>query len=552
MPVDNKRVEELVRHSDYLWGLNSNWRSYWQDVADFVLPRKAWMTTMKYRGDRLQYNFLYDSEAIHDLQIMAAGFHTNLTTGRWFGAQAKNIDLMDNYNVRLWFAKVERAMYSALQDSNFETSMQEFYVDAGAFGTGVVYTEQDDHARMNFTVIPLDQVSVEEDSFGNVTQVYRNFKYTAYQAYGLWKEKAGKNVSEAMERTPYKQFDFIHYVGPRWFMNSGSKRSVDMPFESLWINKDMKHLITEGGYEDLPYHVGRFWKSSNDPFGYGPAMNALADTKLINAQKKTSLRRGMKEADSAWAAPNAGYVLPLNFNPSAINYYDPSVTNQDALRALHPEGQFSITAEIISMTKDAIRRDFFVDLFQALGQVTKEMTAQEVQHRIAENMGLLGPAVGRFSKDVLGPVLTRTFNVLFRKSMAMGFAQGSPFPPVPSELLADPNWEPVFLGPLARAQKQSELTSINTYLQTVGGMAQFDPTVIDNVNFDKAQDVIAKVLSVTPELQKDASEVQKVREQRAKLQQAQMQMAALGQGAEIAKTGAEASHKAAQAGAVAK
>jgi len=528
-----KDVSLVIKHHEYLYGMNSNWRSYFDDLANFCLPRKAWINTIRYTGQRLQFNFLYDSEAIRDLQKMSAGFHTHLTnpSTEWFDLQTRDIDLMESYGIRMWLQKVKKIMYATLQNSNFDTTMQEFYNDAGCFGNGTIYVQEDFKEKVRFTLIPVAEVNFEEDARGRVCAMYRCFKMTAIQAYMLWGKDCGEDIVEmATGEKMYEFVDIIHYVGPRERRDFTKNDNLNMEYESLWIAKKGPHLIKESVYNELTYVVGRFYKADNDTFGFSPAMNVLADIKLINAQKKTALRRGMKETDPPLQAPDRGYILPLNLNPSAMNYRIPNV-QPDALQAIGVgAGQFSITKDIMEMTINSIREGFFVPLFQALTDVTKEMTVPEVQHRIAENMVLLGPVIGRFTNEVLSPILGRTFNILWRSGM---------IPPPPMEL-QDEIIDPIFLGQLARAQKQTQLVNIQTYLQFIGGMATVFPEISDNINPDKTSDVVAKILSVTPEIQRSTDDVKTIRTQRAQVQQQIQQMENAHKTAAIAKTGAEA------------
>ena len=72
-------VKEIILDNKFLRNQNSNHRSYMQDLADFIQPRKAWITSIRTKGEQLKFNFLYDSTAIRALRNMASGFNSNLT-----------------------------------------------------------------------------------------------------------------------------------------------------------------------------------------------------------------------------------------------------------------------------------------------------------------------------------------------------------------------------------------------------------------------------------------------------------------------------------------
>ena len=535
-------VEKITADNDYLYGQNGSWRSYFEDLGYFNLPRRAWINSPRSKGERLKFESIYNSEAIKDAKICASGFHSRITnpSSKWFVPQTRDTDLMDKRDVRDWFSKVEKKMYAVLNATNFDNTIQEFYMSSAVFGTGVILVQKDYKYKVRFTFIPIDQLNLAENCYEQVDQVYRNFRFTAIQAIGLWGDKAGKLVKETFARKPYEEMEFLHYVGPREVRDYGRQDYLNMEFESVWIAKKNSHLIDELGFKENPYVSGRFWKDSNEVFGFSPAMDVFADVKLINAQARTALRRAMKETDPPLQLPERGYIMPLNFNPGAINYRKAGVS-ADALSAIGVgQGNFQVTQEMMNMTLEAIKNGFYVPLFSALGDVTKEMTVPEVQKRIADSMSLLGPAVGRHTTEVLTPLLTRTFNILY---------ESGEIPEIPA-ILRGREMDFIFLGELVKAQKQSEMNPISTFLQTVGGIAQVKPEVVDKIDTDATVDVIAKILTVDPRLIRDEQQVLDIRAARAKAQAEANQLAQAHIGSEAVRNAADAHKSAKQAEAI--
>jgi hypothetical protein len=522
--MDNKkRIEDICKRAQDLKDANSNWLNYFQQLSEFCLPRKAQITEKRSPGDKLKMDKIYDSTAMRSLKILASGMHSNLTnpSSKWFNLRTRNIKIMDSRDVQLWFKEVEDTIFGALASSNFDTTMQEFYLNSGCFGTGVVLTLEDVREKVRFSEIAIDQVVMEEDAYGRVNRVYRTFKMTAQQAFDLWGNNAGEHVLEIVKKKPNDKIEFLHYVGPRDRRDPSKEDNSNMPFESLWIEKSKKHLIGEGGFQELPYAVGRFYKDSDEVMGFSPAMDALYEIKGVNAQKKTLLRAAMKAADPAIIAPRKGWIAPLNANPGRINYYEKRMPD-DQVSMFPSSGNIPITLEIIQAEQNSIKETFFVPLFQALSQITKQMTVPEVQQRIAENMVLLGPTIGRFTQEMLDPILTRVFGILL---------QSGEFPVPPFEIQGE-EMDIVYISPLARAQRQSEIYSVQAFMQDVGMLATGQPSVTDKIDWDRGVDIIAQVRGIDPSLIRQKGDVDKVRELRAKAQMQQMQAAALQQGAE--------------------
>jgi hypothetical protein len=303
-----------------------------------------------------------------------------------------------------------------------------------------------------------------------------------------------------------------------------------MPYASTWINVDEDLEIDESGFFENPYAFGRFYKDPTEVFGFSPAMDVLADVKLLNAQQKTMLRAAMKQADPPMQAPSKGYMLPLNFNPAAMNYRDPKLAS-DALSPINVgAGNLPITLEIIQMEQKSIEKGMFVHVFRAISDITKQMNNPEVQRIIAESMVELGPVVGRFTQEVLSPTILRVFNILYRGG----------YLPDPPQMLQGQDLDVVYLSPLARVQRESEMNSLIVFLNTVSAVAAIKPGVLDKIEEDKLVDVIAKIKGITPEIMRDQAEVDDIRQKRAAAQAAQAQLAAGQQIADVVKTGSEA------------
>lgn len=529
--AENKTVIEITDRCQDLIDANSTWTSTHQELAEWNLPRKSYITREKTRGQKFNATKLYDSTAIRALKIMAAGFHSNLTNpaSKWFNLRTRDLEVMKAKEVQLWFKEVEDIIFGALASSNFDTTMQEFYLNSGCFGTGIVLVLEDAIEKIRFIEIPIEQVVMEEDAYGRVNRVYRTFSLTAQQAFDLWGKSAGEAIAETIEKKPNDQFKFLHYVGPRDERDVAKSDSINMPYKSVWIEKSKKHLIKEGGFLSNPYAVGRFYKDTADVFGYSPAMDVLPDTKLVNAMVKTHLRSVMKQADPALIAPRRGFIAPLNANAGKINYRDEKTPN-DAITAFPTGSNPQQTLEFIQDTRLNIEKAFFVPLFQAISNITKQMTIPEVQRRISENMVLLGPVVGRFTQEVLDPIVLRVFDILWQ-------AGDIPLPPFSVQ---GQDLDIVYISPLARAQKESEIYSLQAFMQDVGMVATAIPDVLDKLNGDEAIDQIAKIRGISPELIKSDSEVQVIRKARAEAEAAAAKAEAMAQGAQTIKTGSEA------------
>lgn len=536
MPPSN--VQEILIDNEFLTSQNANYRSYCQDLADFFLPRKAWIDSIKVQGERVKFNFLYDSTAILAARTAAHGIHSNLTneTMRWFALASLDDEDMKARTNRLWFKEVEDKLLGAFRGSNFYNVMLEDYHGSLVFGTGTYSILEDERDKMKFKNIPVNQVNRVIDDNGRLIEIYINFRLSARQAFKLFDKNVGESVLKSLEDKPFEMFDFCHFVGERHTRDTKYKDAANMAYRSCWIAKKDKHMIAESGFMEMPYISDVFYSDSNDPNGFSPAMDVFPWVKLLNAMARTVIRAGMKQSDPPLVLPSKGFVLPLNFNPAGLNYRD-AKTAHDAIQALPTvNGRIEIGVDLMKMVAERIDQGMFVPLFQTMNNITKQLTVLEAQQMITQNMSILGPVIGRFDYGKLSPTIMRAYNILNRRGE---------LPPPPPDLIGK-DFRVVYLGPLAKAQRQAEISEVQSWLSEVNTIGAVIPAALDNVEEDKLVNYLHRVRGITPEVLRDEEAIAQMRKQRQEQEQmvASLQMGQAGAG--IAKTGAEAQAAGAQ------
>lgn len=533
-------VMQLLLENEYLHNQNANYRSYCQDLADFFLPRKAWINSMRMQGERVKFNFLYDTTAISSARDCSAGIYTYLTnpTSRWFGIRFRKADLMKQEDTRMFCKDVEDWAFAKLDDSNFYNIVLEWFADQIIFGPGTFGMFEDAEKFVRFNNVPVGRVNRVVDAFGRLTDIYINFPLTAHQAFKLFGPSAGESVLKSLQNEkPFAEFDFVHYVGKRYDIEAGKSDSMNMPYKSCWIAKKDKHMITENGFMEMPYISEVFYQDSNDPNGFSPAMDCFAEVKLVNAMKRTVIRGAMKQSDPAYIMPSRGFVLPLNANPGAMNYRD-AKTPHDALQALPVgNGRIDIGVDLIKHEQEIIQNAMFVNLFRSLNEVTKQMTVLETQQRVSQSMSLLGPVVNR---------MTRALGLTINRLVSMGPRDPlSGFPKIPKGLEHE-EYDIEYLSILAKAQRQTEVSEIQSFLMDVETIGAVMPAVIDKIDEDKTIDVLHRIRGITPEILRGEEEVAQIRKHREEQKQLMIALQGGQAVADIAKTGADAHKSASQ------
>ena len=537
--METNIAEDIVKRVSQLETERQNYATFWQDVAKYTLPRKAYITRTRTPGEKYDYD-IYDSTAMQANITLAAGLHSYLTNpnARWFSLRIDDEKINEDQEVKTWLQDTEDRMFNALNASNFNQQIHELYLDLGVFGVACMYEEDDEVDQIRFYSRDIAEIFLCENEKEKIDTVYRKFKMTARQAFDKWGEAAGEVVKNFMDKKEFdKTVEFIHCVMPRYERDVNKDDSVNMPFESTYIEVSKKHLINQSGYREFPYFTPRFNKNSGEVWGSSPAMVLYSDIKMLNEMVKVLIRSAQKQVDPPLVLPHDGYLLPIKYGPAALNFRLKGSAD-DKIEPLATGANISIGLEIISQWQSIVKKGYFVDLFLLLADpARKDMTATEVMQRVEEKMLILAPVLGRLMNEFLDPLINRTFNILWRTGKLLP----------PPEIIQNMPYKIEYISPLARAQKLDQMKSINSFIALVGQIAIAKPDVVDNVNEDAIVNDVQQLYGVNPKYVRGEDEVKEIREQRAQQQMAMAQMQAAQQAADVVATGASAGADIAQA-----
>jgi hypothetical protein len=218
-----------------------------------------------------------------------------------------------------------------------------------------------------------------------------------------------------------------------------------------------------------------------------------------------------------------------------MNYYDKTKYTKEDYFQIPTGNDTKLSVEMMQMEQDLIDRGFFLNLFKAMSNVSKDMNNPEVNQRITEALELVGPVVGRMTKKI-GQSQLRAFDIINSRGV---------FPPPPRELVDKNNKMDIgviFMSPLAKAQRAAALGGLTTWLQIVGAINGIIPDAKDNVDGDRIITGSADFLNVDPTFVHEKRKVEEIRKKNAEAQQKMAQLQQAQAQAGIAKDASQA-HK---------
>jgi len=527
--MDDPRAAMLLKRYGTLQTQRQNWESHWQEIADYIVPRKADITKKRTSGDK-RTELIYDGTAIHAAELMSASLHGMLTNAAtpWFSLRYENDELNGDDEAKEWLEGATDVMYQHLARSNFQEQIHELYSDLVTFGTAVIFIENDDDDGFRFSTRHIAECYVSENEQGRVDTVFRKYKTTARAAVRQFGEQeVTQRIAKLNEQDPYAEIELLHIVAPRDVRNPRKRNSANKPFASIHLDPDDKMIIGESGFDSFPYCVPRFLKASFE-MGYGrsPAMTALADTRMINKMSEVVIRAAQLQIHPPLMVPDDGFMSPVRTTPGGLNFYRSGT--RDRIEPLNIGANNPLGELQLEQRRQAIRAAFYVDQL-ILGQ-GPQMTATEVIQRTEEKMRLLGPVLGRLQAELLQPLIGRCFEILSAQKA---------FAPAPAAL-RDGNIDIEYVSPLAKAQRSGDVQGILQMIEFLMPLMNLDQSVGDYLDTDGLAKHIIKVTGTPATVVRGDGEVLGLRQQRAQAMQAEAELQAAQQIAEAAGNAAPA------------
>ena len=502
------------------------WEEHWQQVSDYCLPRKAEVTKERSPGDK-RHVVVFDNTAISALELLASSLHGMLTSSanRWFALRFREPALNDLDEAKEWLDDATNKMYNVFAKSNFQQEVFECYHDLIAFGTACLLIEEDKEDVVRFSDRHIKEFYIQENEKNIIDQVYRRFKMplgSVVNKFGY--DNVSSDVQRKFLKEPHEEIEIIHCCKPRNIYDQNKLDKKNMPFQSIYFENKNGHIISIGGFKEMPYVIPRYLKSSTEIFGRSPAMAALPEIKVLNKMVEVMLKAAQKQVDPVLMVPDDQVSLgTIRTAPGSINYYRSNSRDRIEPLLIGANNQLGITME--NQRRESISKTFHVD--QLLITTNRNMTATEVMQRNEEKMRILGPVLGRLQSELLQPLIIRVFNVMLRRKLFSAAPQ----------MLNQQEIQIEYVSPMALAQKGQELQSIMKALEIFGSISQIVP-VQDYLDESGLVKHVSSTLGLPAKLIKSDAEVSQIREQKAAEAQQQAEQQQLLQETEMARNAA--------------
>lgn len=513
-------IEKYIRKFSALREDRGVWESHWDECARWILPRKREFVQKDVVGGQKKFDEVYDDTAIRSNELFASSLHGMLVspTAQWFQMETEDDNLNNDQDVIDWMDDTSERMLAAIMDpeAKFTSQLDEFFLDIGAFGTGLMRVAEGPGADnkpgpvVKFDAWNITQVYIAENSDNEVDAFYRLFKWKAWQVRDFMERNkpgsfasAPPGIIKAYKKSLPTQFEILHVVAPT------DERGDDIlqPVESVWIAYADKQEIWRSGFSEQSVFAARWRKTSWEVYGRGPGIHALADIKMMNEMKRNIIEATEKVLNPPLDVPHKAYIGRIRTAAKAINYRKPNRLN-DRIEPLVTVGNLPITYELIDRVEAAIRSSFYNTQLQlAEGP---NMTAFEVAQRQNEKLRLMAPMLGRIQAELFSPILGRVLRIMLRSNKLKA---------VPQILRErNPVFRPRYLSQLAQAQQSTDSDAIVTTMQIVGQLAQFDPNALAPFDMVESSKIVARAQGYPTEAMRSNQDTDNIQRTQAEQQ----------------------------------
>jgi len=513
----------------------SSWKSHFQEIADNFRPRRGFFLGQNTGNSNVitgakKHRAIINSTVMRASKNAQSGLQAGVTSPSrpWKRIGPDDPELNEVEGAAEFHSELDRRMDLVLAKSNFYQATHTAYADFVDFGPAAVQIDEHPEEVIRCAVHPIGSWVAAKNADGHVDVFYRDYKVTGYELVDRFGEDAiEQELLEQIKRNPYARHDLYNAIEPNPFWQDGVPSIGMAAFRYIsvwWIGGRQREFVKQHGYHEFPIMVFRFYQSdTSDVYGASPGMDALGDAKQLQHQERTKLEAMDQMVKPALQAPTALKSAGVLTVPGKINYHDSQQKVEPLFQVNLP---LQYVLQDIQEIQHRISQAFFEDLFLMITKnVSRQITAREVEERHEEKLIMLGPVLEAISDDFLDPAIDRILAIMRRAKM---------WPEAPADLLGH-EFKVEYTSILAQAQRAVQTIAIEQGYNFVRAVMETHPEIGDRVDADGMADAYFDRIGFPPEAVRSVTDSDALRQQRAQAQQVQQALTMAGEAASAAK-----------------
>lgn len=533
-------ITKLINQQQTLESDRSNLNNDFDDIARYFRPTRSGIIDDKRNSisDRYELRDIRTSLPIVSLETLSAILNGTLTNSsvKWFvlelpdklkGAESQELqEFIDDISDNLWIKAYDPR-------ARLREALSEAYKDIIAFGTGAMFINKGKTSLFNFITIPIADYLIAENDEGQTDYFIWKTKKTTRQILQQWGDNPNATIPDEIKKAEaFKKFDISLHIFPREKRDLNKIDLKNKKIAGYWVDTTNKQIIEEIGWDSMPVAIGRTEKYAGDIYGTGRGMMALSEVRELNAHRK-ELTDILIKASKPPLIVNAVFKNSINMRTGGINVYEPNalLSNRPAVEPLITTGSTPEIKFLFENSLNTIDRIFFLDKLKVIED--PRATATQIIRQQAESFRMMSPFTAGI-EFMLDAILQRCLDILFDQSYIIRREkQGVSYSLKPNSILKEEVPEELqeaggtlninFTNPITQSQRLSENDIIDAWVGGTLQLAEADPSIIDNINFDEVSRQKADILDIEPSLMRSKAEVQNIRASRQQAIEEQQQ-----------------------------
>jgi hypothetical protein len=509
----------------YMQTEQSSWLPHWSQLARFNLPRSSRFNPINQpdQGQRKDYDIV-DNCATLALRTCSAGMMGGMSSPsrEWFKVQPEDDELRELSEVQDYCEHGADQVRNAFLKSNVYPTLVNAYRDMALYGTQAFSVVEDREDDIRCFPYPIGSYMVAGDSALRITLILRIVNMTAAQIVADYpRENISSQVLSYFDSPSGGQketwWPVVQVIHPNTYYGSLAhkfKRWVSVHYElnTYAVEKGEGKLLRRSGFNENPIICSRWDITGENFYGNSPGMDCLGDVMGLQLLQKRKSEAVDKMVKPPMIASPAMANQKMSILPGDITYGDMKDGSMGFKPAFEMKFDIEHVLEDIREHHDRIEDAYYKKLFLMISESDRrQVTAEEIRAKQEEKMLVLGPVLERSNNELFKPLIQRTWNILRRKGKI----------PAPPEVLRGKAPGFHFESILAQAQRMLKIASLDRWNNFVSSQIAVDPSAGDLMNRDEMNREYGEDLSVPPKCMNSDEDIQKIREQRMKTQQAQ-------------------------------
>lgn len=508
--------KKVVEFFNRMKSKRSNFSNQYEELTTFFLPDRGQITSISSSGTANDPRYVHPAnlEVAEKLTSRLISDLTDLALNKMVIVPITD-EVGEIDEVKRWCDNVARKLRAIFMNSHtgFQSHNATATADAVVYGTAnIAVIEQDMYPYISFKSKHIGRYFVDQDHNNKVDTIVEELKLSVRNIINQFGyENVSSEMRDEYKEEPDCEESIIRVVMPS--EDSQIHFGIKEPgnYTLVYVEAETGHVIASYGYTYLPDTVFRWNLKTGEVYGRSPAMTALpyarqltALSVLENQAYQLAFKPIMLATDDG-VLPKTRFV-PGQFLPGTID----ETTGQRKIDYLAPVSDLNAFRVKEQSLLGLLEKVFYVE--QLPDNKNVRMTELEVQARLSQ-LRSLSPNISRIIGEYLSEVCKKVYHILEKKKL---------IPTIP-DVLKDKQLKFDFMGSLTKSYKVSELEAIQQTYNFMTAAAQYDQTIPQHFDHNKAVRHFAEIAGAPLSIIRDAEEVN------AELQAQQQQQAMLAQ-----------------------